>query len=121
MVAKYHAMTILTSRMHRNNKKLPRSFIKSLLIDLKAAHKFSSILLSQFHSNETQVHAILLLFLIPCAVLGVSLCLLLYKRQTQTSTIPSEGLIHLSYHCCCILRLRTHKGLPILLCAIQAE
>lgn len=40
MVAKYHAMTILTSRMHTNNKKkLPRSFIKSLLIDLKAAHK----------------------------------------------------------------------------------
>ena len=76
-------MTILISRLHRNNKKkLPRSFIKSLLFDLKAAHKFSSILLSQFDNNETQYHTSALLFLIPCVVLGMSLCLLLYKRET---------------------------------------
>lgn len=93
-------MTILISRLHGNNeKKLPRSFMKSLLIDLKAAHKFLSILLSQFHTNETQFHATPLLFLIPCVVLGVSLCLLLYKRQTQDNTILSEGLILLSYCC----------------------
>lgn len=51
----YCAVTIFISRLHRNNKKkLPKSLIKSLLIDLKAAHNFSSILLSQFHSNKTQ-------------------------------------------------------------------
>lgn len=47
------------------------SFIKSLLIDLQKAHKFSSILLSQLHSNEAQLHATLLVFITSCAAVGV--------------------------------------------------
>lgn len=43
------------------------SFINSLLTDLKKAHKFSSILLSQLHSNEAQLHATLLVFITSCA------------------------------------------------------
>lgn len=63
-------MTILISWLHGNNKKkLYRSFIKSLLIDLKAAHKFGSILLSQSHINKTQFHTTMLLILIACVVL----------------------------------------------------
>lgn len=47
------------------------SFINSLLTDLKKAHKFSSILLSQLHSNEAQLHATLLVFITSCAAVGV--------------------------------------------------
>lgn len=62
-------------------------FSKPLLTDLKKAHKFSSILLSQLHSNEAQLHATLLVFITSCAAVSVPFFLFLYERQAKAYNI----------------------------------